>query len=204
MDKDLARDLAEVVNRHSRENLSNTPDFLLAEFMLAALEAAELFTAKRDRWYGIAPKPGWQRPAVDDLTANAVAYRLAEQREALISACEIFRMIHGDDKGEEPQNVVIERWMDRFGKLADPPLVVEVEEDDDTDDEPTTKEPGAGESSGRWRPLSSEGPDLVGLGRLCSIWPHAPHHDCPGVPQTPAEREEYDRINAEREQAPDA
>jgi hypothetical protein len=165
---DLRRDLAAVVNRHSRENLSNTPDFLLAEFMLNALEAAELFTAERDRWYGIAPEPGWQRPtsgaqAVDDPAVHAAVYRLGEQREALHAAREIFLALDvGNDSGlafaiGAGTSTNITMWMDRFSKLADPPMAVEVEEDDDVDDEPTTGEPGAGVSSGRWQPMSRMG-----------------------------------------------
>jgi hypothetical protein len=58
---DLARELAEVLNRASRENESNTADFLLAEYMLDALTAAEKLIKGRDRWYGINPTPGVSR-----------------------------------------------------------------------------------------------------------------------------------------------
>jgi hypothetical protein len=98
--------------------------------------------------------PAEGTPVREDPAGRALTFRLSEQTTALIAARKIFQMINGDDKGEEPQNVAIERWITQFGKLADPPLTVEVEEDDDTDDEPATDEPGAGESSGRWRPMS--------------------------------------------------
>lgn len=58
---DLAHDLAEVINKHSRENTSNTADFLLAEYMLDALAAAEKLIKGRDRWYGLNPTPGGGR-----------------------------------------------------------------------------------------------------------------------------------------------
>lgn len=36
---DLSRELQSLLNRHSIENESDTPDFILAEFMLNALNA---------------------------------------------------------------------------------------------------------------------------------------------------------------------
>jgi hypothetical protein len=42
-----------LINSQSRENDSNTPDFLLAEFMVKCLEAFELASNKREVWYGI-------------------------------------------------------------------------------------------------------------------------------------------------------
>lgn len=52
------RDLAVVVNGHSRENASNTPDYILAEFMASALQAFENASRLRERWYGSELKPG--------------------------------------------------------------------------------------------------------------------------------------------------
>lgn len=52
------QELESLINRHSRENGSNTPDFILARYMLACLEAFEEATQKRDSWYDIAPEPG--------------------------------------------------------------------------------------------------------------------------------------------------
>lgn len=58
---DLARDLAAMLNRASRENASNTPDFILAQYMLDALAAGEALIRRRDRWYSMDPAPGGQR-----------------------------------------------------------------------------------------------------------------------------------------------
>lgn len=58
---ELARELGAVLNRASRENESNTPDFLLAEYLLGCLEAGEKLIKKRDVWYQINPAPGGQR-----------------------------------------------------------------------------------------------------------------------------------------------
>jgi hypothetical protein len=47
----LRRDLAEVLNRHSREAGSNTPDFILARYLIGCLEAFERAVNARDGWY---------------------------------------------------------------------------------------------------------------------------------------------------------
>lgn len=54
----LLDDLKAVINRHSRENASNTPDFILAQFLLVCLNAYEGATIRRDSWYNIKPQPG--------------------------------------------------------------------------------------------------------------------------------------------------
>lgn len=54
----LADDIRAAINRRSRENVSNTPDFILAEYMLACLNAFETAVGDRDGWYGNKPKPG--------------------------------------------------------------------------------------------------------------------------------------------------
>lgn len=47
----LADQLAQLLNRYCAENKSNTPDFILADYMLAALAAFEAATKARDQWY---------------------------------------------------------------------------------------------------------------------------------------------------------
>jgi hypothetical protein len=48
----LERDLAAVLHRYSQENGSNTPDFLLAEYLLACLATWNTYVVKRDKWHG--------------------------------------------------------------------------------------------------------------------------------------------------------
>ena len=55
---DLERELACLLNRHSAENPSNTPDYLLAEFMLSCLRAFTRTVTGRDAWYAMNPEPG--------------------------------------------------------------------------------------------------------------------------------------------------
>lgn len=47
----LIRDIAAAINRHSAETDSNTPDFILAEVAVRALENFALATRSRDAWY---------------------------------------------------------------------------------------------------------------------------------------------------------
>lgn len=48
----LKGELEALLNRHSRENGSNTPDFVLAEFMLTCLAAFDHASRTREEWYG--------------------------------------------------------------------------------------------------------------------------------------------------------
>lgn len=45
-------EIAAVLNSNSRENISNTPDFILAKFMEFCLKAFEEASNKRELWYG--------------------------------------------------------------------------------------------------------------------------------------------------------
>jgi hypothetical protein len=49
---DLRRDLAEVINRHSRENGSNTPDYVLAQYLCQCLDAFDMAVNLRAAFYG--------------------------------------------------------------------------------------------------------------------------------------------------------
>lgn len=59
----LAEDIRGAINRHSRENVSNTPDFILAAFLLECLEAYEKAIGKKrpqkPRWIECASKDGY-------------------------------------------------------------------------------------------------------------------------------------------------
>lgn len=47
----LDDDLRELLNRHSRESMSDTPDFILARYLMDCLAAFEAATRLRDAWY---------------------------------------------------------------------------------------------------------------------------------------------------------
>ena len=46
------------LNAVSAENGSNTPDFILAEYLISCLAAYERAVNARERWYGRMPMPG--------------------------------------------------------------------------------------------------------------------------------------------------
>lgn len=52
----LEQDITRAINSHSRENYSNTPDFLLATFMMDCLAAAERMVTAREKWYENPPR----------------------------------------------------------------------------------------------------------------------------------------------------
>ena len=47
------KDLATLINRYSKENKSNTPDIMLAEYLSMCLVAFTTITKRRDIWYNI-------------------------------------------------------------------------------------------------------------------------------------------------------
>lgn len=50
--KTLQDEVASVLNRYSAENASNTPDFILAMFLLSCLDAWNTGVQQRETWYG--------------------------------------------------------------------------------------------------------------------------------------------------------
>lgn len=48
----LADEFAAVLNRHSAENESDTPDFVLSLYLVGCLEAYEEATRQREAWHG--------------------------------------------------------------------------------------------------------------------------------------------------------
>jgi hypothetical protein len=54
---DLEREIRQVLNRHSAENYSNTPDFVLANFLLRSMDAFTTAVKARDSWFKFNPWP---------------------------------------------------------------------------------------------------------------------------------------------------
>jgi hypothetical protein len=48
---DFKKELKTLLNAHSRENVSDTPDFVLAEYMSDCLRAFEKASKARDKWH---------------------------------------------------------------------------------------------------------------------------------------------------------
>lgn len=49
------KELAALLNRYSMENGSDTPDFLLADYLIEALRALDAAILAREKWYGRSP-----------------------------------------------------------------------------------------------------------------------------------------------------
>jgi hypothetical protein len=49
--KNFKDELRELINKYCKENGSNTPDFILAEYMDACLKAFNKSVNKREAWY---------------------------------------------------------------------------------------------------------------------------------------------------------
>ncbi len=54
----LAEEFRASINRLSREEDSNTPDFILAEYLINCLDAFEMASNCREVWYSVEHVPG--------------------------------------------------------------------------------------------------------------------------------------------------
>lgn len=57
---DLRKEIETSINRASAENGSNTPDFILAEYLVDCLAAFDKASRAREKWYGkgLSPRVG--------------------------------------------------------------------------------------------------------------------------------------------------
>lgn len=62
---DFRTELSSLLNRHSMENRSNTPDLILREYLCACLMAFDTATNARESWYG-RPKAGVIMTSAED------------------------------------------------------------------------------------------------------------------------------------------
>ena len=49
--EEIVQEFASIINRYSIENDSNTPDFILAEYLADCLDVWAWATKKRESWY---------------------------------------------------------------------------------------------------------------------------------------------------------
>jgi hypothetical protein len=61
-DQDFVRDLTALINRYSLENNSDTPDYILANYLFACLMSFDTATQQRDTHYGRDARPREQPP----------------------------------------------------------------------------------------------------------------------------------------------
>ena len=57
-EEEFTRELASLLNRASAENGSNTPDFVLADYLRTCLRALDEAINARSKWYGRQDSPG--------------------------------------------------------------------------------------------------------------------------------------------------
>lgn len=50
--KEFRDELTSLINRHSMENGSNTPDFILCDYLTKCLENFDNIVSQREKWYG--------------------------------------------------------------------------------------------------------------------------------------------------------
>ena len=55
MESQFQKDLATLINEYSKENDSDTPDFILARYLNAVLENFNAAVLDREQWYGRIP-----------------------------------------------------------------------------------------------------------------------------------------------------
>ena len=55
--EDFYKELEVLINKYSKENASNTPDWILAQYLLGCLSAFETATQQRETWYGRDARP---------------------------------------------------------------------------------------------------------------------------------------------------
>lgn len=61
-DTDLRLNLSRLLNRHCRDNGSNTPDFILAQYLANCLDAYDIAVQQRAQWFGRMDTIGGSRP----------------------------------------------------------------------------------------------------------------------------------------------
>jgi len=61
-DQKFQKEIESVLNRYSRENASNTPDFILAQYLTSCLAAWNTGVQQRETWYGRDGRPSLRTP----------------------------------------------------------------------------------------------------------------------------------------------
>lgn len=92
-EKSFVENLEALINKHSMENGSNTPDYILAKFLGECLHAFNGATKERSRWYGHEPRestvlscgaePSFPAPQDEAIRRPLVDRAKAEEFEAL-------------------------------------------------------------------------------------------------------------------------
>jgi hypothetical protein len=57
MNSEFCKELEKLINFHNMESGSDTPDFILARYLMNCLEVFNSSISERERWYGRVDKP---------------------------------------------------------------------------------------------------------------------------------------------------
>jgi len=49
---DFRQELTDLINKHSKENESDTPDFILAQYLIDCMRVFNSTMDSREKWYG--------------------------------------------------------------------------------------------------------------------------------------------------------
>lgn len=55
-EREFRLELQALINKYSAENGSDTPDFLLAEYLVSQLNTWDQYVIRREQWYDRAPR----------------------------------------------------------------------------------------------------------------------------------------------------
>ena len=83
----LRTEIEHAINCNSAENGSDTPDFILAEYLTDCLAAYDRAVTAREKWYGREPK------AVD---APDIGIPISEMPNAVVTHAETCSRTHGE------------------------------------------------------------------------------------------------------------
>lgn len=61
---EFVKELEQLINKHSMENGSNTPDFILAHYMANCLRSFNEAIRARDKWHTVPPTDGPAQPPI--------------------------------------------------------------------------------------------------------------------------------------------
>ena len=65
--ENFEKELGALINKHSMENESNTPDWLLAQYLISCLAAFTVATQQRETWY---ERDAWGNEVESDIESK--------------------------------------------------------------------------------------------------------------------------------------
>ena len=89
-------ELKERLNLRSKENGSNTPDFILAEYLLHCLDIFDKMVQSRDAWYGVHLEPGNKYFNIQEKSSPSFSTKIEECKgDCAALSAEEFDGMHG-------------------------------------------------------------------------------------------------------------